>query len=75
MTVQELIDLLSTMNPEAEVRIAHQPSYPFELSVGNVLEADVTDEQDEIETDTQVVYIDEGKQLGYLPGEVKSALW
>lgn len=74
MTVQELIDTLQSMSPEAEVRIAHQPGWPFELSVGDVIEADVTDERDEVETDVQVVYLAEGRQLGYLPAEVSSAL-
>lgn len=74
MTVQELIEALSGMNPDAEVRIAHQPSWPLVLSVGDVIEADVTDEADEVETDAQVVYIAEGEQVGYLPGEVTSAL-
>jgi hypothetical protein len=62
MTVQELIDALSAMDPEAEVRLAQQPGWPFECSVGEVLEAD------------GVLYVGEGCQIGYLPGEVRSAL-
>lgn len=38
MTVQELIDELETLNPDAEVRLAFQPSWPFEHSLGTVAE-------------------------------------
>jgi hypothetical protein len=80
MTVQELIDALSQMNPNAEVRIAHQPSWPFELSVGSVVSAEdaLADPDDEDEPEElpnlEVVWIGEGSQIGYLPGAVKSAL-
>lgn len=81
MTVQELIDALSQMNPGAEVRIAHQPSWPFELSIGSVVSAedafeapeDGSDEPEEL-PDLDVVWIGEGSQIGYLPGAVKEAL-
>lgn len=33
MKVQELIEMLSELNPEAEVRIAYQPSWPMWESV------------------------------------------
>lgn len=82
MTVQELIDALSQMNPDAEVRIAHQPSWPFELSVGSVVSAEDAfeapeapeDDEDEELPDLEVVWIGEGSQIGYLPGAVKVAL-
>ena len=64
MTVQELIDVLQSMNPEAEVRLAHQPGWPFEASVGDAIEAD----------GAEVVYVAEGRPLGYLPGEVSQVL-
>lgn len=38
MNVQELIDRLQEMNPEAEVRFASQPSWPFEYSIEKVVE-------------------------------------
>jgi hypothetical protein len=72
MTVQELIDALSQMNPDAEVRIAHQPSWPFELSVGSVVSAEVEDDMSGTMVDN--VWIGEGSQIGYLPGAVKTAL-
>lgn len=33
MTVTELIEQLSEMNPSAEIRLAIQPHYPFEYDV------------------------------------------
>lgn len=66
MTVARLMEILETCDPEAEVRLAQQPSWPFEYSVGDV---------EEIGTDEgPVVYIGEGRQLNYLPGEVREAL-
>ncbi len=64
LTVEELVELLEQFPPEAEVRIAQQPSWPFEYSVGEVAAPD----------EGKVVYIAEGAQLGYLPGEVSSEL-
>ena len=71
MTVQELIEALSAMNPDAEVRIAHQPSWPFELSIGSVVSAETYDDPSGLMCDN--VWIGEGSQIGYLPGDVKSA--
>lgn len=36
MTVQELIGLLEDLDPEAEVLMAHQPSYPLQFTVRGV---------------------------------------
>jgi len=38
MTVFELIRTLQDMDPEAEVRIAIQPSYPMTYAIGDVVE-------------------------------------
>ncbi len=38
MNVAELIEELEGMPPEAEVRIAHQPSWPFEYSLSSIVE-------------------------------------
>ena len=61
MTVQELIEQLSEMNPSAEIRLAIQPRYPFECGV-----------QDEIvqTEDESKVFIGESGQIGYLEEEV-----
>jgi heme oxygenase len=58
MTAQELIEILEGMDPDAEVRFASQPSWPFEYSISAAAEVD------------GVLYLAEGTQLGYLPGEV-----
>lgn len=66
MTVGELIEYLEDFDPEAEVRLAEQPQWAFEYSVGEVAG---------IETqDGQVVYVGEGTQLAYLPGAAQQAL-
>ncbi len=36
MTVKHLVALLLNQDPEAEVRLAHQPNWPFEYSISNV---------------------------------------
>jgi hypothetical protein len=67
MTVEELMYLLEELDPEATVRLAIQPSWPFEHSLdGNYAE---------VEKDgKKVVYLAEGNQLGYLPGEARQQL-
>ncbi len=72
MRVRELIEELEGMNPEAEVRFASQPSWPFEYSVSGVVEVNTDDEDDR--TDTETVYLVEGDQIGYLPGEAKEKI-
>ena len=62
MTVQELIEELSCINPDATVRLAQQPSWPFEYSIGDIVEAA---DQDGLPT----VFIGEGSQLDYLSSE------
>ncbi|MFF9204422.1 hypothetical protein ACF1AE_21885 [Streptomyces sp. NPDC014986] len=55
MTVAELIEQLEQMNPEAKVRLATQPTYPFEYTINKV-----------VETQDGTCYIAQGEQLGYL---------
>jgi hypothetical protein len=62
MTVAELIDILEGMDPDMEVRFASQPSWPFEYSISDIYPTE------------NVVYLAEGEQIGYLPGEVASEL-
>lgn len=66
LTVEELMDRLSEMPPEAEVRIAEQPQWPFEYSIESFNPVVVARDGD----NNEVVYIVEGSQLGYLPGSV-----
>ncbi len=67
MTVADLIAELEFMNPEAEVRFASQPSWPYEYSINSVQEVQIDDEEAD-EPDT-VIFLEEGRQLGYLPAE------
>ena len=38
MTAADLIELLSGVDPDTEVRIAEQPRWPFEYSIEDVVE-------------------------------------
>ena len=79
MTIAELIEALQEFAEEhgenTEVRLAQQPSWPFEYSIDEVVavSSDSADE-DEDETEKPIVYIGEGRQLGYLPGIVSREL-
>lgn len=50
MTVSELIDLLSTLNPDSEVRLAMQQNYPLAATIAAVTE--INDETDYIDEET-----------------------
>jgi len=79
MTVGELIGELEQFDEDAEVRLAMQPSWPFEYSIGQVVSgADAHDDPDD-EPDIErvmdgFVYIAEERQVRYLPGAVKNLL-
>jgi hypothetical protein len=69
MTVAELIQELEYLDPNAEVRFASQPSWPFEYDIRSITP--------EVSTKTSidpVVYLEEGRQIGYLPEEAKDEL-
>jgi hypothetical protein len=66
MTVEELMYELEGLDPNSEVRFASQPSWPFEYNIAGIVSVEVDGEE--------VVYLEEGRQLGYLPGEVKDEL-
>lgn len=82
MTVGELKELLDDMEDEIEVRLAHQPEWPFEYEIRDVafIEEDpepaCDDDGEPIEEDEHepVVYLVEGEQIGYLPGYVSEHL-
>ena len=76
MLISELIERLQDIqadHPDAEVRLAMQPSWPFEYSIHQVVT--VEDLEDPEGEEAPVVYISEGAQLGYLPGAAKDAVW
>jgi hypothetical protein len=60
MTVSELKEMLEEFDGGMEVRFAHQPNYPFELSIDKVWFDD--DEDSEY---SNTVYLLEGEQIGY----------
>jgi hypothetical protein len=62
MTVEELIQELQYMDRDQEVRIAQQPSWPFEYDLNGVVSSGGK------------VWLVEGDQLAYLDGEVKDEL-
>jgi hypothetical protein len=72
MTVADLIYELEQMNPEAEVRFASQPSWPFENDIDSVVSVEI--ENPRTGEEVEVVYLEEGRQIGYLPGEAKREL-
>jgi hypothetical protein len=78
MKVAELIELLQGLPDDAEVRIAQQPSWPFEYSITGavIVGGGFTEDEDEDEAASSepVVYLAEGSQLGYLPGNVSREL-
>lgn len=65
MTVKELIPQLEEMNPNAEVRFAFQPNYPFEYRVCDKI----------VQTeDKSKVFLADGGQVYYLSMEVAELL-
>tara|TARA_Y100000741_G_scaffold201180_1_gene152988 strand:+ start:78 stop:284 length:207 start_codon:yes stop_codon:yes gene_type:complete len=66
MTVRELIEELRLVDQDAKVRFASQPSWPFEYSIYGVVQTTVKDQD--------MVYLEEGRQVGYLPSEAKEEL-
>ena len=66
MTVSELKEILEYYDDDMEVRFASQPNWPFEYSILDAVMVHV-DEED-------VIYLEEGQQLGYLSREAKEEL-
>ena len=90
MTVGEMKRLLETLDDDLEVRLAHQPSWPLQYTVADVVEAPAFDE-DEIEDEIvetadavktpedapRFAYVIEGSQVyddPYLPYSVRAAI-
>ena len=72
MILEELIEELQYLQEsgvpgDTAVRFASQPTWPFEYSIDSVQEVQIDDgRSDETET---VIFLEEGRQLGYLPAE------
>lgn len=89
MTVGEMKRLLEDMDDEMEVRIAHQPGWPLQYTVSDLIEAPIFEEEDIDDEDLaddevlphddcpRVAYVVEGSQHydnPYLPYSVRSAI-
>ena len=70
MTVIELIEELKYMDEDATVRFASQPSWPFEYSINGVVQTIVNNRGNE----EDIVYLEEGQQIRYLPKEAADEL-
>jgi hypothetical protein len=66
MTVGELKELLDGLDDDVDVRLAMQPSWPFEYSIGTP----VIIGNPENEDGESVLYLPEERQTRYLPKEV-----
>ena len=73
MTVQDLIYELEQLDGDTEVRFASQPNWPFEYSIDEVLVTE-TDGRNDNGEEKEIVYLSEGRQLGYLPANVSEEL-
>jgi hypothetical protein len=72
MTLDELIEELQYLQEsgvpgDTAVRFASQPSWPYEYSINSVQEVQIDDE--EAAEPVTVIFLEEGRQLGYLPAE------
>ena len=79
MTVGELkreleyLESQDEVNDNTEIRIAHQPQWAFEYSIGP--DVAVVSAKDEYSEESRpVVYLTEGYQIGYLPEKAAEAI-
>jgi hypothetical protein len=74
-TVGDLLAALEDYDHDTPIRWAAQPAWPFEYTVGAVVETPADAEGDGTPpTEEPVVWLVEGEQLGYLPGSAADAL-
>jgi len=69
LTVEALIQALEDCDPHAEVRLAHQPSWPLQFAVDPDHPTAALDLED-----GPVVFLREGEPLGYLPEAARTQL-
>lgn len=69
MRVNELIERLEDADPDAEVRIVHQPHYPLQSSVRGVATAEEIAEygDGDDEYEASIVWVVEGSQISETP--------
>ena len=79
MTIGEIIERLEearyVLGEGTEVRIATQLSWPFENTIQDlhIVKTDV-DDSSYYDEGMGLVYLEEGKQIGYLPEQVKEQI-
>jgi hypothetical protein len=74
-TVGKLIAALEQYDPATPIRLATQRGYPLEFTVGQVVcTPDDAEYPGPARTDPPVVWLGEGRQVGYLPGLATNAL-
>jgi len=88
MNVREMIEMLEGFDPDAEIRLASQPSWPMQHYIAEVAEVelplcricDEDEEDDDCDCDGEtqtMIYIGEGDQPysdPYLPGAARREL-
>lgn len=73
-TVGDLLAALENYDDDTPVRFAQQPNWPFEHTIGQVVQTPDDAEDDGDESPDPVVWLGEGGQVGYLPGMAANAL-
>lgn len=81
-TVADLIDRLREFPEDAEVFLATQPSWPFEHGISDVIgvgnndknDDEYDDEYDDDDNSVTRVYLGDGGQIRYLPGDAAKEL-
>lgn len=74
-TVGDLLAALEEYDHDTPIRLAQQPGWPFEYSVGQVVCTPWDADGDGTEpAGPPVVWLGEGEQVGYLPGLARNAL-
>jgi hypothetical protein len=77
VTVQELINELESFERDAQVRIAQQPHWPFEYSVGEVVEANPSEAYDLVRDGDDWYVLENGEETAgpfQTVGEAERAL-
>jgi hypothetical protein len=70
----ELQDLRDDVGGDAVVRVAHQPQWAFEYDVDSVAHVAAKRERKNRPASPAVVYLAEGRQVGYLQGDAAVAV-
>ena len=77
MNVKELRDHLKGIPGKTEVRLAIQPSYPFQHHLADVVLVDLSKDEEEPDVEGEVVYLLDGEQFfdaPYLPNYVAETI-